>query len=80
MSELVNEIVKVNAFFLKIFFDVDHFIKFVTVFLLLFYGGFFDPEACDILDPSPGMELPSPVLEGKVLTTGLPRKCPVSTF
>ena len=80
LSELVNEVVKVNTFFLKKVFDVDHFIKFVTVFLLLFYGGFFDPEACGILVPSPGIELPSPVLEGKVLTTGLPKKCRVNTF
>ena len=35
---------------------------------------FFGHEACGILVPQPGMELTSPVLEGKVLTPGPPGK------
>ena len=33
---------------------------------------FFDPEACGILGPQPGMELTPPALKGKVSTTGPP--------
>ena len=35
---------------------------------------FFGHEACGILVPQPGMELTSPVLEGKVLAPGPPGK------
>ena len=36
----------------------------------------FGHEARGILDPRPGIEPAPPVLEGKVLTTGLPGKAP----
>ena len=44
---------------------------------------FFGHEACRILAPQPGIEPAFPALEGKVLTTGLPRKslqCPINGF
>ena len=37
-------------------------------------------EAREILVPQPGMELTSPVLEGKVLTTGPPGKTPGGSY
>ena len=40
----------------------------------MFWGVFFGHKACGILDPQPGMEPPSPALEGEVLTTGPPGK------
>uniref|UniRef100_A0AC11DXG5 GIPC PDZ domain containing family member 2 n=1 Tax=Ovis aries TaxID=9940 RepID=A0AC11DXG5_SHEEP len=39
-----------------------------------------DLDACGILSPSPGIELASPALEGKVLTTGPPGKFQTSVF
>ena len=33
-------------------------------------------KACGILVPQSGTETESPALEGKLLTTGLPGKCP----
>ena len=40
----------------------------------------FGHEACGILAPRPGIEPALPAVEGEVLTTGLPGKCPVTTF
>ena len=53
------------------------FIESVTI-LLLFW--FFGREACGILAPRPGIEPTPPVLEGEVLTTGLPGRGPVEVF
>ena len=49
------------------------FIKFVTI-LLLFYVLVLGHEACGILASWPGVNLTPPASEGKVLTTGQPRK------
>ena len=49
------------------------YIEFVTI-LLLFYVLDFWCKACGVIAPWPGIELPFPSLEGKVLTTGLPGK------
>ena len=38
---------------------------------------FFDHKAYGILAPWPGIKPAPRVMEGKVLTTGLPGKCPV---
>ena len=58
--------------FLKVFID------FVTVLLLVlflsFMFWFFGPKACGILAPWPGIKPLPPALEGRVLTTRLPRK------
>ena len=40
----------------------------------------FGPEACGILAPQPGIKPVPPSLEGKVLTTGPPGKCPYLYF
>ena len=59
---------------------MDHFFKsslnllqycFCYLYSVFF---FFGCEACGILDPQPGIESALPVLEGKVLTTGLLEK------
>ena len=50
------------------------FTEFVTVLLLFFMFCVFGHEACGILVTQPGMEPVLPVLEGEVLTTGLPGK------
>ena len=59
------------------FLDVDHFLKvfmeLVTI-SLLFYVLLFWPKAWGILAPQPGIKLTPPVLEGQVLTAGLPVK------
>ena len=58
----------------KIFFMWTIFkvvIEFVTI-LLLFYVFYFGHKAWGILAPWVGIEPVSPVLEGKVLTTGPP--------
>ena len=47
------------------------FIECVTI-LLLFYG--FGPEGCGVLAPRPVIEPAHLVLEGEVLTPGLPGK------
>ena len=52
---------------------LEVFIEFVTI-LLLFVFWFFGPKTCGILAPRRGICLASPTLEGKVLTTGQPRK------
>ena len=39
--------------------------------LLVFFNFFFAHEACGILAPLPGVESTYPILEGKILTTGL---------
>ena len=46
----------------------------VLCFVLIFFFFFFDQEACRILASRPGIGPTSSVLEGKVLTTGLPGK------
>ena len=51
------------------------FIEFVTI-LLLFYVLVFQPQACGMLAPWPGIEPRRPALEGKALTTGPPGKSP----
>ena len=38
------------------------------MFWVFFFFFFFGHKACGILDPQPGMEPPSPALEGEVLT------------
>ena len=48
------------------------FFEFVTILLLLFIFCFFGFKACGIIAPPPGMEPETSVLEGEVLTTGLP--------
>ena len=58
-------------FVLRTIFKV--FIEFVTILLQL-YVWFSDQEECGILVPRPGIKLVPPELEGKVLTTGPPRK------
>ena len=50
------------------------FIEFVTILFLLFLFCFFDPEACGILTPWPGIKPAPPALEGEVLTARLPGK------
>ena len=62
--------------FLKDFFMV-HFLKSLLNVLQYCFGfmfWFFSHEACRILAPCPGIELPSPALGGEVLTTGPPGK------
>ena len=64
--------------FVKIFFffDVDNFkvfIEFVTI-SLLFYVLFFWPQGTWDLSSLTGIKLISPILEGNILTTGLPGK------
>ena len=58
------------------------FIEFVTVLLLFYVFVFvvFLAEAWGILAPLPGIKPTAPVLEGKVLTTGPPRKSHLNTF
>ena len=54
------------------------FIELVTI-LLMFYVlvfFFFGHEACGILAPRQGIKPTTPVLEGKILTTGPPGKSP----
>ena len=38
--------------------------------------GVFDPKACGILVPQPGIDPTTPALEGEALTTGPPEKAP----
>ena len=64
-------------YFLKDFFNVDHFkicIEFVTVLFLLFMFWFVSHEACRSLAPQPGMEPTPSVLEDEVSTIGPPGK------
>ena len=61
------------------FFDVDHFKSICWIccniaFILGFFFFFFGSETRGIL--ASGVELAPPALEGKVLTTGLPREPP----
>ena len=59
-----------------IFFDVDNFkvfIEFVTI-SLLFYVLFFWSQGTWDLSSLTGIKLISPILEGNILTTGLPGK------
>ena len=49
------------------------FIEFVII-LFLFYALVFGKEAYGIVAPWPGIEFTLPTMEGKVSTTGLPRK------
>ena len=68
-----------TAFFtIKIFYDVDHFLKsfigFVAILLFFSVLFFFGHEACGILVPQPGIK-PAPLaVKGEVLTTGPPGK------
>ena len=48
--------------------------------LLLFYVLVFDCEACGTLASGSGVEPTSPVLEGKVFTTGPPGKSLLTLF
>ena len=72
-------------FFFKIFFCVWIIYFFFKSLLNLlqycfcFVFWFFDPEACGILAPQPGIEPESPALQGEVLTTGPPRKSQFNT-
>ena len=50
------------------------FIEFDTIFFLFYALVFFGHDACGILAPWPGIKPTTPVLEGKVLTTGPPGK------
>ena len=64
-------------YFLKDFFNVDHFkicIEFVTVLFLLFMFWFVSHKACRSLAPQPGMEPTPSVLEDEVSTIGPPGK------
>ena len=75
-----------HLFFFKIFLKMwtifKVFIEYFTTLLLFYFLGFFFPFfffffalwACGILASQPGIELSPPALEGKVLTTGPPRK------
>ena len=82
LSNLGSPLGKQNGLkwdFLKIFFLYRTFSKFLLnllqyCFCFMFWGVFFGHKACGILDPQPGMEPPSPALEGEVLTTGPPGK------
>ena len=38
----------------------------------------FDPKACEILAPQPGIQPAPPALKGKVLTAGPPEEVPPS--
>ena len=61
----------------KIFFLCGPFlksIKFVTTIASVLTLGFFGLEACGVLAPQPEREHTPSVLEGQVLTTGLPGK------
>ena len=63
--------------FLKIFFDVGHFLKSLWNFCpycLCFMLCFFGQEVYRILAPLPGIKPILPALEGDVLTPGLPGK------
>ena len=63
------------------FFDVDHFkVYWISygIVSLFFTFWFFGCEAHGILVPHPGIKPAPPALEGKVLTTGLPRKSHLS--
>ena len=54
---------------------MDHFLKSllnVLQFCFCFMLWFFDCESCGIFAFPPGLELSSPALEAKVLTTGPP--------
>ena len=55
------------------------FIELVTILFLL-YAVVSGKEAYGIIAPWPGIEFTSPVMEGKVSTTGLPRKFPPHLF
>ena len=70
-------------FFKNIFLDVDHFLKSLLNLLkycFCFIFHFFGPKAYEILAPQPGIKPVPPSLEGKVLTTGPPGKCPYLYF
>ena len=53
------------------------FVEFVTLLLLFYALVFFDPKACGILVPQPGIKPTTPALEGEALTTGPPGKAPI---
>ena len=63
-------------FCFKIFFcgpflkSLSNLLQYCFCFMFWFFGC----EACGILAPQPGIEPAPPALEGKVLTTGPPRK------
>ena len=62
---------------------MDHFLKSLLNLLqycFCFIFHFFGPEAYEILAPQPGIKPVPPSLEGKVLTTGPPGKCPYLYF
>ena len=64
-----------NFFLMRTIFKV--FIEVFTILiLLLFMSWFFGREACGILARRSRIESLSPVLEGKVLTSGPPEKSP----
>ena len=73
----------IPVFLKNTFLDVDHFLKSLLNLLqycFCFIFRFFGPETCGILAPQPGIKPVPPSLEGKVLTTGLPGKCPYLYF
>ena len=69
-------------FFLLFVFDVDHFQSLLK--MLQYYACFmfqiFSCETGGILASPPGIEPTARALEGKVLTTGQPGKCPYLCF
>ena len=66
--------VKELYFFFKLFliFILKVCIDFVTILLLFYVLCFFGHKACGIWAPWPGTEPTLTVLEGEILTTGLP--------
>ena len=50
------------------------FIEFIKIFVSVLYFGFFGCKACGILVPPPEIKTTHTALEGKVLTSGPPRK------